>query len=171
MMWKLLSALLLLAGSALADDAAPKQIGSSGNWTAYTMQEGKAQICYALTQPSKQDDKLKGRAKSHLLVTHRPAEKTFNVVSIELGYDVAPDAAAAVTVGKDKDKFDFFTKQQTAWARDADTDKATVTAMAKATDMTVKAKPAKGADTTDSYALAGFPEMLKKIDEACKVKR
>ena len=35
-----------------ADDAAPKQIGSSGNWTAYTMQEGKAQICYAVTQPS-----------------------------------------------------------------------------------------------------------------------
>jgi hypothetical protein len=160
--------LALLADSAGADEKATL-LGTFAGWKSYTLPEAHSEICYALTNPAKADDKVKRSTKPLLMVTHRPGEKIYNVVSLLIGYDLPADGSAAVTVGKAK--FDFFTKTETAWSRDSDTDKAVVTAMIKATDLTVKTKPAKGPETTDSYSLAGFTDALAAIDKACKVKR
>ena len=154
---------------AASTPAAPTPIGTFDSWKAYAMPDGAKQMCYALSGPSSMPDKSK-RAKVYIMVTHRPAEKTFNVVSVALGYTAPTNGAASVTVGKDK--FDFFTRDQTAWSRDADTDKAVVTSMRKAQTVLVKAKPSKGgAETIDSYSLLGFQAALDAIDKACKVKR
>jgi hypothetical protein len=155
--------------TASAPAAAPTPIGKFDTWTAYTMPDGAKLICYALSKPSSMPDKSK-RSKVYLMVTHRPAEKTLNVVSISLGYPTATNGSAAVNAGKQK--FDFFTRDETAWSRDSDTDKAVVTSMRKAQSLSIKAKPAKsGTETTDSYSLIGFPAALDAIDKACKVKR
>jgi hypothetical protein len=162
---------LLAAAPALAQAPAPepKLLGEYKDWGAYTMVEPRGEICYAVSKPKKPDAGKMKRTEIHLLVTHRPAEKQNNVVSVELGYTAAKDSSAAVLVGKDK--FDFFTDKQTAWARDSDTDKAVVTAMARGSEVTTKAKPAAGGETTDGYSLAGFSDALAQIDKACKVKR
>lgn len=152
--------------SAAGDTAAPKELGGAGGWKAYTLPEGKSQICYVVGKPAADP---KGKRKANLLVTHRPAEKATNVVSIVMGTDLPPSGRADVTLGKQK--FDFFTKEQTAWARDSETDKATVTAMLKARELDVKVKPAKGPELDDSYPLDGFSQALDLIDKACKVKR
>jgi hypothetical protein len=165
------AALALASGSAaVAGDApAPKLLGEYKGWSAYTLSEAKGDICYVVSEPKKSDPAKLKRNGVHLLVTHRPGDKQFNVVSIELGYTAAKDSNAAVDI--DKTKFDFFTDRQMAWARDSETDKAAVTAMAKASDFTIKAKPAGGGETTDLYMLAGFADALQQIDKACKVKR
>jgi hypothetical protein len=160
---------LLAASAALAETAEPKLLGEYKDWAAYTVAEPRGEICYAVSKPKKLEPAKMKRGETHLLVTHRPAEKQNNVVSIELGYTAAKDSAAAILVGKDK--FDFFVEKQTAWARDSDTDKTVVTAMARAADLTAKAKPATGADTLDTYSLTGFSDALAQIDKACKVKR
>jgi len=155
--------------TAATPPASPTSIGKFDTWTAYTMPDNGKLMCYALSNPASMADKSK-RAKAYLMVTHRPAEKTLNVVSIELGYPTTANGSAAVAVGKQK--FDFFTRDQTAWSRDSDTDKTVVTVMRKSETLTIKAKPAKaGAETTDSYSLLGFPAALDAIDKACKVKR
>jgi hypothetical protein len=148
---------------------APKLLGEYKDWAAYTIVEPRGEICYAVSKPKKSDPAKLKRGEAHLLVTHRPSEKQNNVVSVELGFPTAKDSQAAVTVGKDK--FDFFTDKQTAWTRDSDTDKAVVTAMARGSDFTAKAKAAAGGEALDTYSLAGFSDALAQIDKACKVKR
>jgi hypothetical protein len=166
-----LAFLVLASGSSAhaADAPTPKLLGEYKGWSAYTLAEAKGDICYAVSDPKKSDPAKLKRNGVHLLITHRPAEKQFNVVSIELGYMAAKDSAAAVEI--DKTKFDFFTDRQMAWARNSETDKAAVTAMTKANGFTVKAKPAAGGETTDVYTLAGLADALQQIDKACKVKR
>ncbi|MEA2756488.1 MAG: hypothetical protein QOJ54_2777 [Aliidongia sp.] len=165
----LAAAILVTAAPALAAAPTPKLLGEYKDWAAYTMAEPRGDICYAVSKPKKLEPAKIKRDATHLLVTHRPAEKQNNVVSVELGYNTAKDSTAAILVGKDK--FDFFTDKQTAWARDSNTDKAVVVAMAKGSDVTAKAKPASGSETTDTYSLAGFGDALAQIDKACKVKR
>ncbi len=150
--------------------AAPKQLGEFHAWTAYTITDGKGEVCYVVGSP-KAEEPAKAKREAHLLVTHRPADKAFNVVSVEPGPNFAFAKGSDVTVAVDKQSFDFFTASDTAWSRDSDTDKAVVTAMSKGKELTVKAKPAKGAEVSDSYMLAGFGEALAAIDKACKVKR
>lgn len=161
--------LALAAAPASAEPPPPKLLGTYADWQAYTMTEGKGEICYAVSKPKKLEPVKAKRTEVHLLVTHRPADKQNNVVSVELGYPAAKDSNAAVLVGKDK--YDFFTKEQTAWARDSETDKNVVTAMARGTALVAKAKPASGSETIDTYSLAGFSDALAQIDKACKVKR
>jgi invasion protein IalB len=156
--------------AAAAPAPAPKQLGEFHSWTAYTMADGKGEICYIVGAPKSQEP-AKLKREAHLLVTHRPADKAFNVVSVEPGPNFAFAKGADVTVAVDKQSFDFFTASDTAWSRDSDTDKAVVTAMSKGRELTVKAKPAKGAEVSDVYALVGFGDALGAIDKACKVKR
>ena len=156
--------------AAAAPAPAPKQLGEFHGWTAYTMADGKGEICYVVGAPKSQEP-AKVKRDAHLLVTHRPADKAFNVVSVEPGPNFAFAKGADVTVAIDKQSFDFFTASDTAWSRDSDTDKAVVTAMSKGKELTVKAKPVKGAEVSDIYALIGFGEALGAIDKACKVKR
>lgn len=169
-----LAALPLLVSAVPATSAAtaatPKQLGEFHSWTAYTMSDGKGEICYVVGAPKAQEP-AKTKRDAHLLVTHRPSDKAFNVVSVEPGPNFAFAKGADVTVAIDKQSFDFFTASDTAWSRDSDTDKAVVTAMSKGKELTIKAKPAKGADISDVYALAGFGDALVAIDKACKVKR
>jgi invasion protein IalB len=150
--------------------AAPKQLGEFHGWTAYEMTDGKSEICYVVGAPKAQEP-AKTKRDAHLLITHRPSDKAFNVVSVEPGPNFAFAKGADVTVAVDKQSFAFFTASDTAWSRDSDTDKAVVTAMSKGKELTVKAKPAKGADVSDTYALVGFGDALGAIDKACKVKR
>lgn len=160
-----------VAATAAAPAAAtPKQLGEFHSWIAYTMSDGKGEICYVVGAPKAQEP-AKTKRDAHLLVTHRPSDKAFNVVSVEPGPNFAFAKGADVTVAIDKQSFDFFTASDTAWSRDSDTDKAVVTAMSKGKELTIKAKPAKGADISDVYALAGFGDALGAIDKACKVKR
>ena len=157
------------AAPALAEPPPPRLLGTYADWTAYAMPEAKGEICYAVSKPKKLEPAKVKRADAHLLVTHRPAEKQNNVVSVELGYTTAKDTNAAVLIGKDK--YEFFTNQQTAWARDSETDKNVVTAMARGNEFVAKAKPPTGSETIDTYSLAGFSDALAQIDKACKVKR
>ncbi len=141
---------------------------SRAGWTAYTVQEGGRQVCYVVAEPDKTDPKRKH--KPHLMVTHRPAEKIYNVVSIDLGQDLPANGSAEVAIGKEK--FDsFFTRQTSAWSRDAETDKAATIAMTKAKALTVRIKLGKGLDLADSYSLAGFVDALAAIDKICKARR
>jgi hypothetical protein len=147
----------------------PKRLSSTDGWTAYTSAEANGLICYLVGTPTKSEPANLKRAAIHVLVTHNTADKTSNVVSFVAGYPFKDASDADLDVGGKK--FSLFTKDDSAWARDAATDKAVVEAMQKGKQAIIKGTSARGTATTDTYTLAGFAPSLAEIDKACKVKR
>jgi hypothetical protein len=149
--------------------AQPQRLGAAQGWTAYSAREKSGQICYIVGEPTKSDPANIKRDPVHLLVTHNTGEKTTSVVSFIAGYGFKDGSPADLDIGGKK--FNLFTKDDTAWARDAATDKAIVESMLKAKQAVIKGSSARGTATTDTYTLAGFGQVLGEIDKACKVKR
>jgi hypothetical protein len=147
----------------------PERLGAAQSWTAYKAPEKNGQICYLVGEPAKSEPANVKRDPVHLLVTHNTADKTTGVVSFIAGYGFKDGSAAELDIGGKK--FSLFTKDDTAWARDAATDKAIVEAMVKGKQAVIKGSSTRGTATTDTYALAGFVQVLGEIDKACKIKR
>jgi len=170
--------LLLLAASlpwrgerALAQGAGENitKLGGAQGWQAYLDNAKGQKICYLIGEPSKSEPANAKRAKIFASVTHRPHEKISNEVSFNVGYLFKEGSDAELTV--DNKKFELFTNKDTAWARDAATDKAVVEALVKGKQAVMKGVSARGTATTDTYTLAGFGQALGEIDKACGVKR
>lgn len=168
-------AALILAGPMLAMTvtdaraADPRLLGSFKDWNAFAFEENGHKVCYVSSQPKKKEPAKAKRGDIYVLVTHRPTEKTLNVVSIIIGYPFKKDSESTVEV--DGKTFKLFTEGETAWARDSATDKAVSAALRSATKpMVVKGVSSRGTKTTDTYSTQGFSQALDAIDEACGVK-
>lgn len=161
----LIAALLAAMGAAPAMAQQAKKLASSGNWEAYTYTEGGAKVCYAAARADRPSDK--NRIGTAMAVTHRP--KSTGEVSLIASYGFKKDSEAEIQIGGMKHT--FFTRGGSAWAKDAQADKAIIAAMIKGKEVVVKAQPAKGSAITDTISLAGFSAALAAIDKACNVKR
>ncbi len=159
-------ALLALIGSPQSLRA-EQTLGSFGDWDAFTEREGKNLICYMASAATKARGNYKKRGKTYIIVTHRPAEKSTNVVSVEAGYTYKKDSEVEIVIGKDTTK--LFTSKTTAFAYDSKSDDALVKKMIRGAGMTVKGTSLRGTLTTDTYSLKGFTAAYKAISAACKV--
>ncbi|MBM3564681.1 MAG: hypothetical protein FJX42_01025 [Alphaproteobacteria bacterium] len=138
-------------------------LGTFGDWEAFAdLREG---FCYAGSKPTRQEGKYTQRGDAFLLVTHRPKEKTFDVVSIEAGY-VYKDGSE-VQAAVDGKAHALFGQGGQAWARDAAGDVQLVKAMRAGSTLVVKGTSAKGTLTTDTYSLSGVSAALDAINKAC----
>ncbi|WP_029010323.1 invasion associated locus B family protein [Azospirillum halopraeferens] len=166
------SATLALALAVLpnvASAAEPRFLGSFRDWNAFSFDESGQTVCYMSSQPQKKEPGNVRRGDIYALVTHRPAENTFDVVSIIVGYPFRKNSEASIAIdGKD---FALFTDGETAWARDAATDRAIVDAMRAGRNMVVKGVSARGTNTTDTYSLMGVSDAYDALVKACNVKR
>lgn len=161
---------LFASGMAAAPAAAadPRHLGTFKDWNAFVFEEKGQKVCYISSQPKKTEPKAK-RGDIYTLVTHRPAEKALDVVSVIVGYPFRKGSEAEVDIdGKD---FKLFTDGETAWARDADGDRAVTSAMRDGKQMVVKGVSSRGTKTTDTYSLTGVTQAYDAINEACGVKR
>ena len=145
------------------------KLGGAQGWDAYSDTEKGHKICYLVGEPSKSEPAGAKRNKIYASVTHRPAEKVSNEVSFNAGYLFKDGSDAELIV--DGRKFSLFTNKDSAWSRDAATDKAVVDALAKGKTAVLKGTSARGTETTDTYSLAGLTQALGQIDKACGVKR
>ncbi len=161
----LLSALLFILGAAPA--AAQSTLGTFGDWTAFSRGSGKGKVCYLGASPHKAEGKYSKRGDVYVLVTHRPADKSLGVVSIESGYTYKNGSEVTLTIdGKERR---LYTNGGQAWAFEKD-DPLIVAAMKAGSAMVVKGVSSRGTKTTDSYPLKGFTAALKAISKACGVK-
>lgn len=152
-----------------AAGAKAEHLGDAQGWSAFAETDKNAKACYLVGRPVKSEPENLKRGDVYVYVTHRPAEKALNVVSFAAGYPYKDATDAELTV--DTRKFALFTNKESAWSRDAATDKAVVEAMAKAKQAVLKGTSARGTATSDTYDLDGFSAMLSQIDKACGVKR
>ncbi len=141
-------------------------LGKHGDWEAFADKEDGKSVCYMASEPTKMRGDYTKRGASYAMVTHRPAEKSRNVVSIRAGYDYKPGSEVAVVIGAAT--FKLFTKDGWAFAPDADADNALVKAMVRGAAMTVVGFSGRGTKTTDSYSLKGFTAAYGAISKACK---
>ncbi|MBT3396551.1 MAG: hypothetical protein HN719_10040 [Alphaproteobacteria bacterium] len=153
-------------GPAAAQEA--NLLGTFGDWEAYKESDGGKPVCYMGTQPKKSRGKYKTRGEIYMLITHRPAENSFGVVSVRAGYAFKKDSEATVTIGKNT--FGLFTDIGHAFAKDNKTDAALVKAMIRGAGMVIKGISSRGTKTTDTYSLKGFTAAWKSINAACKAK-
>lgn len=147
----------------------PKSIGRFEDWSAVTFKEQGNLVCYITSEPLKEEGDYTKRGRVYALVTHRPANDSFDVVTFITGYTYQD--GSDVTVKIDDQSFTLFTNKNGAWAMDSDTDRKLVEAMVKGRKMTVRGVSSRGTETTDTYSLMGFSRAYRTINEACDVSR
>ncbi len=162
-----LFAAIFLLGTLSTPAQAEQPLGSFGDWDTFTEREGKNLICYMASEATKARGNYTKRGQTYVIVTHRPAEKSSNVISVEAGYTYKKDSEVEIIIGKNVTK--LFTAGTTAFAYDSKAHDALVKAMIRGAGMTIKGISARGTPTTDTYSLKGFTAAYKAISAACKV--
>jgi hypothetical protein len=163
--WFIVAAWFGLA-SAAAQEAKP--LGTFERWGAFSTQERGRLVCYVATQPTDSKGNYSRRGEVFLLVTHRPAERANDVVSIVAGYDFRNGSEVEIAIGRDT--YRLFTDGDRAWAADERTDKTLVQAMIRGQDLVAKGVSSRGTETTDTFSLVGFGRAYQAIGQACGVR-
>ena len=158
----LLLILVLFSINVLA--VTPRSTGKYKNWESFVAETDKGKICFAQTVPTKRAPASVKREKSKLFVTFRPSEDIKDEVSLTSGHDYK---TSSVTARSGKRKYSFFSQKDFAWLLDDQEEKKFIQLMKKATDIIVKARTIKGAETTDHYSMMGFTKAYNTAKKAC----
>ena len=144
------------------------ELSKHGAWTAYSYSEENGKVCYMASKPTSARGKYTRRGDIFALLTHRPSEKSNNVISIITGYPYKENSEVNIKIGSSK--FTMFTVGQRAWNRDEKSDGKMVKSMIKGSTMVVKGTSSKGTITTDTYSLNGFTATHRTISRFCEIK-
>ncbi len=161
---KLIILVLLLSFSFSASANTPRSTGKYKNWESFTAQTDKGKICFAQTLPTKRAPASIKREKSKLFVTFRPSENVKDEVSLTSGHDYK---SSTVTASSGKKRFSFFSQKNFAWLLDDQEEKKFIKLMKKATNLIIKARTTKGAETTDHYSMMGFTKAYNTAKKTC----
>ena len=142
----------------------PRSTGKYKNWESFIAETDKGKICFAQTVPTKRAPAAVKRNKSKLFVTFRPSEEIKDEVSLTSGHDYK---TSSVTASSGKRRYSFFSQKDFAWLLDDQEEKKFIQLMKKATDIIVKARTTKGAETTDHYSMMGFTKAYNTAKKAC----
>lgn len=161
-----LPALALLSGPASAAPPEPKLIGIFRDWNAFMLDEASGPVCWMVSRPKKQEGDFTKRGDVFLLITHRPAERSFDVVNFIAGYPFADRSEVQVQIGKQS--FKLFSEGEQAWARDEATDKAIAQSLRQGSTLVIRGTSLRGSRTTDTFSLAGSGGAYQAIGSACE---
>ena len=142
----------------------PRSTGKYKNWESFIAETDKGKICFAQTIPTKRAPAAVKRNKSKLFVTFRPSEEIKDEVSLTSGHDYK---TSTVIARSGKRKYSFFSQKDFAWLLDDQEEKKFIQLMKKATDIIVKARTTKGAETTDHYSMMGFTKAYNTAKKTC----
>ncbi len=157
----LLAAVAGLPPSAQAQDA--ELIGRFGDWDAYTRGTAGNRFCYMVSKP-KEASLRSRRGEIFFLVWHRPDQKEFDVVQVDIGYPFKPGSrlrcGSAATPGTcspaTKAPGPTSLPMTRRWCA----------ALRKGSRMSVKGTSSRNNPTTDSYSLKGT-SAYSAIGKAC----
>ena len=106
---------MVVSAPAAAQDS--RLIDTFGSWSAFVRAEAGKKVCYMGSVPDKETGKYERRGDTFVLVTHRPSERRFDVVSVEAGYTYKEGSEVTVLIGGQA--YPMFTSGAVAWAREA----------------------------------------------------
>ena len=156
--------ILFILFSFSASANTPRSTGKYKNWESFTAQTDKGKICFAQTIPTKRAPSSIKREESKLFVTFRPSENIKDEVSLTSGHDYK---SSTVTASSGKKRYSFFSQKNFAWLVDDQEEQKFIKLMKRATNLIVKARTTKGAETTDHYSMMGFTKAYNTAKKAC----
>lgn len=156
-------AIAVFSTAALA--AQPERVAVSQGWSVYRIGSGAERECFAHSAPAKSEGKYAQRGEVMVQVAHRPAQRVRDEISFTAGYTFEPGSSLGVEI--DGRKFELFTHEDRAYARDAAADRALADAMKQGKAMIARGTSSRGTATLDRYSLAGFSSAHKSLDKAC----
>ena len=156
--------LILVVFSTNSLAVTPRSTGKYKNWESFVAETDKGKICFAQTVPTKRAPAAVKRDKSKLFVTFRPSEEIKDEVSLTSGHNYK---TSSVTASSGKRRYSFFSQKEFAWLLDDQEEKKFIQLMKKATDIIVKARTTKGAETTDHYSMMGFTKAYNTAKKTC----
>ena len=142
----------------------PRSTGKYKNWESFTVETDKGKICFAQTMPTKRAPAAIQRDESKLFVTFRPSERIKDEISLTSGHDYK---SSTVTASSGKRRYSFFSQKNFAWLLDDQEEKKFIQLMKKASNVIVKARTTKGAETTDHYSMMGFTKAYNTAKKTC----
>jgi len=142
----------------------PRSTGKYKNWESFVAETEKGKICFAQTVPTKRAPAAIKRDQSKLFVTFRPTEDINDEISITSGHDYK---SSSVTASSGKKRYSFFSQKNFAWLLDDQEEEKFIKLMKKATDLIIKARTMKGAETTDHYSMMGFTKAYNTAKKTC----
>ena len=142
----------------------PKSTGKYKNWESFVAETEKGKICFAQTVPTKRAPGAIQRDQSKLFVTFRPDENIKDEVSVTSGHDYK---SSTVTASSGKKRYSFFSQKNFAWLLDDQEERNFIKLMKRATNLIVKARTIKGAETTDHYSMMGFTKAYNTAKKTC----
>ncbi len=159
-----LLAFIFCINSSLA--AEQKLLGEYGDWVAYYYRDSAGPVCYMASAPKKDEGKYSKRGDIYVVVTHRPNEKSYDVVNVNAGYTYKGNSETQLKIGAKT--FNLFTSGDKAWAMTSQDDKEIVNSMKRGSRMIINGTSSKGTKTKDTYSLNGFTSAYKAISNKCK---
>lgn len=141
------------------------ELGTFGEWVAYSSQQGRAKVCYILTKPKERLPANLSRDPGFLFITSRPAEQVRNEVSFVLGFAAKETTPGEAAIGANT--FALAPKGRNAWIANAAQENAFVEAARRGQSLTVKITSGRGNATTDRYSLAGLSQALDRMRREC----
>ncbi len=141
-------------------------MGTFGVWTAYVYQGADGKVCYMAAEPEKSVGKYKKRDDVFLTITHRPADNSFDVVSVLAGYTYKKGSVPTLAIDKKK-AIPLVSRDDGAWAKDSKTDQQLVAQMKSGSTAVLRGSSKRGTAITDTFSLKGFSKAYREISEAC----
>ena len=150
----------------LIDSKKVEHIGVFDDWNAYIFNDAKDKVCFVSSMPSKSAGEYTRRGDVFLIVSHRPNEQLFDVLTFVSGYTYLPRSEVQLRTGDLK--VNLFTNEDTAWAKNLKTDSEVAKAMNKNVRVTVKGLTIDGIETYDTFSLKGFNNAMEAINRLCR---
>ena len=147
-----------------ATGSGPQLVAQYGDWGVY-VSNAKNKVCYALAEPKSRAPKL-SRDPGYFFVSTRPSENIRNEVSVVVGFAIKEGSDATLNIGGAD--YPLYTKNDSAWLKNAAEEGKLIEAMRKGHDLTVKSTSARGNVTTDRYSLSGISQALDRVAQECK---
>jgi invasion protein IalB len=139
---------------------------TAGKWQAFSSQQGRAKVCYAL---AKAESRLPANLKDVeglLFVSSRPTEGVRNEISFVMNFDLKEDVEHQALIGDER--FALVAKSQNMWLKNPAEEPRMLDALRKGSTLEIKATSKKGNPTSDKYSLAGISQTVKRAEDACK---
>lgn len=158
-------ALALATVPALAT-AGSESLGTFKDWEAISFEEGGKKGCYVVARPASSKPENVVRGDIYLMVTHIPADKVRDRVTVRIGYPFKEESRAALTI--DGAEFQLATADHYAWPDDRRLQSRLVRAMKAGREMTIRGVSRRGTRTTDRFSLYGFTAAHRAIERSCR---
>lgn len=142
------------------------KVGEFGDWGAFTSQNARGKVCYALSQSKARTPANLKDTPGYLFVSHRPAENVRNEIAMVMGFDVSETAEGSAAIGTAT--FPLVGKGQNMFLRNAADEGRFVQALKGGETLNIKAMSKRNNPTTDRFSLKGIVQAIERVDGSCR---